>query len=117
MGNAVLLKELLKNLIDNALTYTPAPGTITVRVTQGDDKIITLDVEDTGQGISVSERAAVLQPFYRVLGTGKDGSGLGLAIVQHIVGQHQATMQLLDNPRSTQNKGLLVKVRFSAARL
>jgi two-component system, OmpR family, sensor histidine kinase TctE len=112
MGNAVLLKELLKNLIDNALTYTPAPGTITVRVTQGDDKIITLDVEDTGQGIADSEREAVLQPFYRVLGTGKDGSGLGLAIVQHIASQHRAQLHLLNNPRSKIQLGLLVKIVF-----
>jgi two-component system, OmpR family, sensor histidine kinase TctE len=111
MGNAVLLKELLKNLIDNALTYTPAPGTITVRVTQGHGGIM-LDVEDTGIGIADSEREAVLQPFYRVLGTGKDGSGLGLAIVRHIASQHHAQLHLLNNPRSKTQPGLLVKIVF-----
>ncbi len=115
MGNVVLLKELLKNLIDNALTYTPAPGTITVRITQHDaDAQTSLEVEDTGIGIAPTERAAVLQPFYRVLGTGKDGSGLGLAIVQHIVSQHHAHMHLLDNPRAHNGHGLLVSIVFES---
>ncbi len=111
-GNAVLLKEMVKNLIDNALTYSPAPGTITLRVTQTSVHTI-LEVEDTGPGIPVSERESVLQPFYRVLGTGKDGSGLGLAIVQHTVSQHNAQLELQDNPHSKDSHGLLVKITFS----
>jgi two-component system, OmpR family, sensor histidine kinase TctE len=111
LGNAVLLKEMVKNLIDNALTYTPAPGTITVRVSQTEQATF-LDVEDTGPGIPVSERETVLQPFYRVLGTGKDGSGLGLAIVQHTVFQHGAQLVLKDNPRAMGAQGLLVSIRF-----
>jgi two-component system sensor histidine kinase TctE len=111
-GNAVLLKEMVKNLIDNALTYSPAPGTITLRVTQTSVRTI-LEVEDTGPGIPVSERESVLQPFYRVLGTGKDGSGLGLAIVQHTVSQHNAQLELQDNPHSKDSHGLLVKITFS----
>ncbi len=112
-GNAVLLKEMVKNLIDNALTYSPAPGTITVRVTQTNENTI-LEVEDTGPGIAVNERDAVLQPFYRVLGTGKDGSGLGLAIVQHTAGQHHARLELKDNPRSLESNGLLVQITFGS---
>jgi two-component system, OmpR family, sensor histidine kinase TctE len=111
MGNAVLLKEMVKNLIDNALTYTPAPGTITVRVIQSKPSTW-LEIEDTGPGIAASERDTVLQPFYRVLGTGKDGSGLGLAIVQHTVAQHGAVLELQDNPRSIASPGLLVRIRF-----
>ncbi len=111
MGNAVLLKEMVKNLIDNALTYTPAPGTITVRVTQSSTQTV-LEVEDTGPGIASSEREAVLQPFYRVLGSGKDGSGLGLAIVQHTATQHGALLELQDNPRAIDTQGLLVKITF-----
>ncbi len=112
-GNAVLLKELLKNLIDNALTYTPTPGTMTVRVHTLQDQVI-LQVEDSGPGVPSSEREAVLHPFYRVLGTGKDGSGLGLAIVHHIVKQHQAQLRLLDNPNTPSSTGLLVDIRFNA---
>ena len=116
MGNAVLLEEMLKNLIHNALTYTPAPGTITVRVSHDVVGAAVLEVEDTGMGIAIPERAAVLQPFYRVLGTGKDGSGLGLAIVQHTVAQHGGRLALLDNPRSCLSAelgaGLLVQIRF-----
>ncbi len=116
MGNTVLLKETVKNLIDNALTYTPAPGTITVRVkqTQTQTEALTLlEIEDTGPGIPASERDAVLQPFYRVLGTGKDGSGLGLAIVQHTIAQHGAQLDLQDNPRAIDSQGLLVQIRFT----
>ena len=112
MGNHVLLREMVKNLIDNALTYTPTPGTITVRVTQ-DDTHTTLEVEDTGPGIAPAERELVLQPFYRVLGTGKDGSGLGLAIAQHTAAQHASQVQLSNNPRSLGATGLLVRIRFS----
>jgi two-component system, OmpR family, sensor histidine kinase TctE len=111
MGNAVLLKEMIKNLIDNALTYTPAPGTMTVRITPSPTQTI-LEVEDTGPGIAIGEHDAVLQPFYRVLGTGKDGSGLGLAIVQHTAAQHGAQLSLQNNPRSLQSQGLLVQIVF-----
>jgi two-component system sensor histidine kinase TctE len=111
VGNAVLLKEMIKNLIDNALTYTPAPGTITLRVTQNEQETV-LDVEDTGPGITTAERESVLHPFYRVLGTGKDGSGLGLAIVQHTAVQHGAQLILQDNPRAQESPGLWVQIRF-----
>ena len=110
-GNETLLRELLKNLIDNALTYAPPATRITVRVTENEATAL-LEVEDTGLGIPMHERSAVLQPFYRVLGTGKDGSGLGLAIVQHITAQHQGSLSLLDNPHcaGSPQAGLLVQV-------
>jgi two-component system, OmpR family, sensor histidine kinase TctE len=118
-GNETLLKELIKNLIDNALTYTPSPGHITVRTATNTDDWAVLEVEDTGIGILESERAAVLQPFYRVLGTGKDGSGLGLAIVQRIVSQHQGHLYLMDNPRAASftnaGVGLLVRIELPAS--
>ncbi len=110
-GNDTLLRELLKNLIDNALTYAPPATHITVRVSDTVSGVL-LEVEDTGLGIPSHERNAVLQPFYRVLGTGKDGSGLGLAIVQHITSQHQGCLSLLDNPHCVgkAQAGLLVQV-------
>lgn len=96
-GNPLLLRELIRNLVDNALQYTPAGGTVTVRIV--DDpfgQVVVLQVEDSGPGIPVAERERVFQPFYRTLGTDVDGSGLGLAIVREIAVQHGAHIQLED---------------------
>jgi two-component system sensor histidine kinase TctE len=97
LGNALLLRELIRNLVDNALQYTPAGGTVTVLVI--DDpfgQVVVLQVEDSGPGIPPAEREQVFQPFYRVLGTQVDGSGLGLAIVREIAQRHGAQVQLED---------------------
>jgi two-component system sensor histidine kinase TctE len=96
-GHALLLREMIRNLVDNALQYTPAGGTVTVRVV--DDpfgQVVVLQVEDSGPGIPATERDKVFQPFYRVLGTEVDGSGLGLAIVREIADQHGAQVTLED---------------------
>jgi two-component system sensor histidine kinase TctE len=96
-GHALLLRELIRNLVDNALQYTPAGGTVTVRVM--DDpfgQVVVLQVEDSGPGIPAGEREQVFQPFYRALGTDVDGSGLGLAIVREIAQQHGAEIALED---------------------
>jgi two-component system sensor histidine kinase TctE len=96
-GNPLLLRELIRNLVDNALQYTPAGGTVTVRIV--DDpfgQVVVLQVEDSGPGIPVVEREKVFRPFYRTLGTDVDGSGLGLAIVREIAVQHGAQIQLED---------------------
>jgi len=97
IGHALLLRELIRNLVDNALQYTPAGGTVTVRVI--DDpfgQVVVLQVEDSGPGIAAAERDKVFQPFYRSLGTNVDGSGLGLAIVREIAQQHRAEVTLED---------------------
>ena len=120
MGQPLLVRELVRNLVDNALQYTPAGGTVTARVM--DDpfgQVVVLQVEDTGPGIPEAERALVLQPFYRALGTNADGSGLGLAIVQEIVVQHGAAMSIDDaRPRNAlppgATPGALFTVRFAA---
>ena len=96
-GHALLLRELIRNLVDNALQYTPAGGTVTVRVV--DDpfgQVVVLQVEDSGPGIPPAEREQVFRPFYRALGTDVDGSGLGLAIVREIATQHDAEITLED---------------------
>ncbi len=88
-GHPLLLRELIRNLVDNALLYTPEGGAVTVRVM--DDpfgQVIVLQVEDSGPGIAPAERDKVFQPFYRSLGSQVDGSGLGLAIVREIALQH-----------------------------
>jgi two-component system sensor histidine kinase TctE len=102
MAEPVLLGELVRNLVDNALHDTPPGGTVTARVApdMGDDTVL-LEVEDTGPGIAPAERELVFRPFYRALGTLVDGSGLGLAIVQEVASRHGATVKVEDaRPRS-----------------
>ncbi len=118
-GNPTLLKELVRNLVDNAINYTPSapgrPGVITARVL-GDPfgRIIVLQVEDNGPGIAESERELVFQPFYRVLGNEADGSGLGLPIVLEIARQHYATVVLEDAHPGQQPPGARFSLRFDA---
>jgi two-component system sensor histidine kinase TctE len=100
-GNPVMLRELLGNLLDNALRYTPPGGSVTVRVRTGEGGgVAVLEVEDTGPGIPPSERAHVFERFYRILGSNVQGSGLGLAIVREIAQQHNADIDIFNNPRS-----------------
>jgi two-component system, OmpR family, sensor histidine kinase TctE len=112
LGQPVLVRELIRNLVDNALQYTPAGGTVTVRVTPDPHAgVMVLQVEDTGPGIPADEREQVFQPFYRALGTDVDGSGLGLAIVKEIADKHDATVTIAD----AGGAGALFTVRFAGA--
>jgi two-component system sensor histidine kinase TctE len=115
VGQPVLVRELVRNLVDNALQYTPSGGTVTVRVLPDPfGQVIVLQVEDSGPGIPEDERELVFQPFYRALGTNVDGSGLGLAIVREIAQRHGAEVVLEDaQPRSAGGTpGTRVIVRF-----
>ncbi|WP_246795882.1 sensor histidine kinase [Burkholderia perseverans] len=119
-GNPVMLREMLGNLIDNAIRYTPEGGRITVRVRAEPDgdaapARIHLEVEDTGPGIPAHERGRVLERFYRILGRDGDGSGLGLAIVREIVAQHGGTLTIEDHvyQASPPLAGTLVRVSFA----
>jgi two-component system sensor histidine kinase TctE len=94
-GDPILLPEMLDNLIDNALRYTPAGGSVTVRTVRNGDTPL-LSVEDTGPGIPASERHKVLERFYRMAGTPGEGSGLGLAIVQEVVARHSGVLDIED---------------------
>jgi two-component system sensor histidine kinase TctE len=112
-GNALMLREMLSNLIDNALRYTPPGGSVTVRVrVDGSDAL--LEVEDTGPGIAPAERAHVFERFYRILGSQAPGSGLGLAIVREIAQQHGADIAISNNPRCQSAKlpGSLFRLTF-----
>ncbi|RKT62882.1 two-component system sensor histidine kinase TctE [Azonexus fungiphilus] len=109
-GNAFLLRELLKNLIDNAIRYTPAGGHVTCRILD-DGSSILLEVEDDGIGITEEQAELVFERFYRVDDATTEGSGLGLAIVQEIASQHGARARLRPNPRG---KGALAQVVFVA---
>ena len=118
-GNPTLLKEMVRNLVDNALSYTPSspekPGVITVRVqAQSTTKELMLQVEDSGPGVPAAERGLVFQPFYRVLGTESDGSGLGLPIVQEIANLHQGDVTLQETHPGQVPPGALFSVRFLA---
>ena len=116
-GNATLLKEMVRNLVDNAINYTPSsqtqPGVITVRV-RADPILNELDlqVEDSGPGIAQAERALVFQPFYRVLGNESDGSGLGLPIVKEIAVHHLAEITLEETYPDRIPAGAKFTVRF-----
>jgi two-component system sensor histidine kinase TctE len=116
-GNPTLLKELVRNLLDNAINYTPSseesPGVITARVLPDPfGHALVLQVEDSGPGIPPAERELVFQPFYRALGTNVDGSGLGLPIVREIARQHDAEVTLEDAHPGQNPPGTLVTVRF-----
>ncbi|BBF23409.1 sensor histidine kinase [Sutterella megalosphaeroides] len=101
------LHGMLRNLLENAVRYTPEGGRITIDLALGndanpnDDTHALLRVSDTGPGIPEAERSRVFDPFYRVLGTGVDGTGLGLAIVKTIAGKYGVKVTLSDAAVST----------------
>ena len=107
-GDAEALRTLLRNLVDNAVRYTPPGGRVDVSVggTPQEPQIV---VTDDGPGIPAQERARVFDRFYRRAGTMQPGSGLGLAIVKAIADAHGARVSLDDGPSG---KGLTVRVSF-----
>jgi len=114
-GNATMLRELLNNLIDNALLYTQPRGSVTVRVRREKSRALAIiEVEDNGPGIAASERDLVFDRFYRILGSESEGSGLGLAIVREIALRHDAEVDIFSNPRSTDPRfpGCLFRISF-----
>lgn len=107
-GNATMLREMLNNLIDNALRYTQPSGRVTVRVhTSNDRSRVLLEIEDNGPGIPTAERVHVFDRFYRILGSDTEGSGLGLAIVKEIATRHAADIEVIDNPHG---RGCLFRI-------
>jgi two-component system sensor histidine kinase TctE len=123
-GDPFLLREMLYNLVDNAVRYTQPGGQVTVRVTReksgersgegnpGEGSALVLSVEDNGRGIPEAERARVFERFHRLLGTGVDGAGLGLAIVREIALTHGAGVTLATGAG---NAGTLVRIVFPLA--
>ena len=106
------IKVLIKNLLDNAVRYTPDGGRVDISV-QRENGLVVLQVDDTGPGIAPEERERVFDAFYRVLGNGEIGSGLGLAITRTVADSMGAKIEL-SNSRSPHN-GLRVLVRFKEA--
>ncbi len=120
-GEPVLLGEMVRNLVDNALQYTPSGGSVTARVVPDPfAQVAVVQVEDTGPGVAVAEREAIFRPFYRSLGTLVDGSGLGLAIVQEIALRHDGEVTVADArarlsmPGSTPGALFTVRLRLGA---
>lgn len=112
-GHEWLLRELLGNLVDNAVKYTPAGGAVTIRCGQSSDQpgSVFLEVIDDGPGIAPDERAKALERFYRVLGTAGEGNGLGLAIADEIARVHKTQLILADgHPGSPVPRGLRVSL-------
>ncbi|HEX4649597.1 MAG TPA: sensor histidine kinase [Steroidobacteraceae bacterium] len=104
---AWLTREVLVNLIDNAIRYVPAGGHVTVRCGL-DGTSPFLEVEDDGPGIPRAERAAVRERFYRVPGTPGSGCGLGLAIADEVARLHGAELEIGDRG----GVGTRVRLRF-----
>ena len=107
-GNPTLLRELIANLIDNALIHSGRDGIVTVKLAASKDKVSFI-VIDTGPGIPPEEREKVFERFYRLAGTKSEGSGLGLAIVAEIADSHNGNV-LLKAP--SQGHGLVVEVNI-----
>jgi two-component system OmpR family sensor kinase len=111
-GDRQALAVLLRNLVDNALRYTPEEGRVDVRIVRAagnPERSIVLEVADTGPGIPAEERERVFDRFYRVPGTAAPGSGIGLALVKMIAERHAARVELESR---AQGRGLVVRVRF-----
>lgn len=109
-GNALLLQELLNNLIDNAIRYNQAGAKVTVCLVISHHEAV-LSVQDNGLGIASKEQQKVFERFYRILGTTESGCGLGLAIVQEIAHQHHARVEL-SYTNVQKSVGTTVKVIF-----
>ena len=107
-GLPVLLGILLRNVLDNALRYTPAGTLVQVAIFRQGTHVC-LQIQDNGGGLSSEELGKITQRFYRPLGSRASGSGLGLSIVQRIADIHQATLQLAN---TSDGKGLCVTLLF-----
>lgn len=106
-GNAVLLSEMMANLLDNAIRHAPHGGKVTVRLSTTPATLIS--VEDNGVGIPPAERERVFERFYRLSESVGNGSGLGLAIVREIADAHGARVWITENK---DDKGARVNVAF-----
>lgn len=111
-GDAGLLAILFRNLIDNAIRYSPPATRVAIEIQAGDDEAL-VRIADAGPGISAEERASIGRRFHRAPGTQAPGSGLGLSIVHRIVDLHRGRMQLDAPPTGS---GLQVTVALPRVR-
>ncbi|WP_256749691.1 sensor histidine kinase [Mesorhizobium sp. Mes31] len=110
IGDGTMLREMIVNLVDNALRYSAAGGTVTVKLAAVDGEAV-LTVADDGPGIPMDERDHVFERFYRIAGSTEEGSGLGLAIVREVVENAGGRVTLGDGTAG----GLVVEVRLPLA--
>lgn len=108
LGSDIALGILIRNIVDNAIRYTPPHGEVKINIIDTGQQVI-LSVSDTGTGIPSELRERVFERFYRILGTKASGSGLGLAIVNQIAKLHHATINL---STPTNGVGLQFDVAF-----
>lgn len=106
IGNSSAISILMRNLIDNAIRYSPENSLVSIEITSDNNQVI-LAVSDQGPGIPDELKARVFERFFRILGNNTKGSGLGLGIVKEIADFHHAKIKLLDA-----NPGLIVEIRF-----
>jgi two-component system, OmpR family, sensor histidine kinase TctE len=109
-GDPVLLRELLANLLDNAITYGRSNGAIVVKLDRW--PVPSLSVEDDGPGIPDSEKNKIFERFYRIPDSPGNGCGLGLAIVKEIADLHKARVEM---NRATDSGGTRIAVIFEDA--
>ena len=119
LGDDLMLREMLSNLIDNAINYTPEKGIITVsleKMTENNATKIVLSVTDNGIGIPIEERKQVFERFHRIHDNEGEGCGLGLAIVREVVQAHNAEIEISDGLQANihAGAGTMVKVTFNA---
>lgn len=111
VGDGESIRVLVRNLLDNAVRYTPEHGRVRIDLI-ADDDFARLIVQDSGPGIPDEDRSRIFDRFYRVPGTSPTGSGLGLAIVKAIADRHNAVVSLGEGALG----GLAVTVAFPLAR-
>lgn len=110
-GDETLLGVLVRNLVDNALRYSPDGATVQVSVSVQSGQV-ELQVQDNGPGLTESEIARLGERFYRILGSDQPGSGLGWSIVKRVAGVFAAQVQV---QRASPLGGLSVTVRWPAS--
>jgi two-component system phosphate regulon sensor histidine kinase PhoR len=112
-GDPVLLRQVMIGLLSNACSYTPAPGTVTLRASRGGADSVTIEVQDTGKGIPPDEQNRVFERFYRGSGILEgEGFGLGLSIAKRMVDVMGGQIGL----RSEPGRGSTFWVRLRAAK-
>jgi two-component system sensor histidine kinase QseC len=110
MGMQASLAIMLRNLLDNAIRYTPHGGKVRLSINAPSNEGIELAIEDSGPGIPEQERQRIFDRFYRLAGQGTEGSGLGLSIVQRIAKLNQAQLELGESSLG----GLAIMILFTA---
>ncbi|MFM0288693.1 sensor histidine kinase [Paraburkholderia megapolitana] len=110
-GSETLLSEVLSNIVDNAIRYSPKGTQVAIDASQTGGSV-SIQVLDGGPGIPAALRERAFEPFFRA--SDEEGSGLGLAIAREIVRAHRGTISLEDAPSG---QGLLVKLTFPASEL